>query len=270
VATGIIAVFGVWSLTVISWDAGRHATGRQIAGHIARIDARSFSLIAGRLEDTMMRGNGFLAIWSDVEPDAWTDYLHWLTREHTSERIGTTGFLAVRVFRALDVDAARVFILYELDGPEVLSSADYVSRLNAPTPWSQRIMPALGNFIRGGGRRIASAGVGQGGFIGVLALDEPPQRGTTLAAEIAALDRIAAVRVLETDRAGTAVQTREKAMRSSDRSFGALLIIEALDRDALDEAHATLRRLVPEMKLDPNVPALHCAQIFALDRTLLP
>jgi hypothetical protein len=218
----------------------------------------------------MMRGNGFLAIWSDIEPDAWTDYLHWLTREHTSERIGTAGFLAVRVFRALDIDAARVFILYELDGPEVLSSADYVGRLNAPTPWSQRIMPTLGNFIRGGGRPVTSAGVGQGGFVAVLALDEPPQHGAPLAAQIAALDRIAAVRLLVTDRAGTAVQTREKAMRSNDRSFGALLIIEALDRNALEEALAALRRHAPEMKVDPNVPTLHYAQIFALDRTLLP
>ena len=218
----------------------------------------------------MMRGNGFLAIWSDVEADGWTDYLHWLTREHTSERIGTPGFLAVRVFRALDIDAARVFILYELDGPDVLSGADYLSRLNAPTSWSQRIMPTLGNFIRGGGRPVASAGVGEGGFIGVLALDEAPQDRAQLVEEIAALDRIAAVRVLETDRAGTAVQTREKAMRSRDRSFGALLIIEALDRDALDDALAALRQRAPELKLDPNVSTLHYAQIFALDRTLLP
>ena len=41
-------------------------------------------------------------------------------------------------------------------------------------------------------------------------------------------DRIAAVRVLQTDRAGTAVQTREKAMRGDDLSFAGLLIIEAL------------------------------------------
>jgi hypothetical protein len=174
------------------------------------------------------------------------------------------------VFRALDIDAARVFIFYELEGPEVLSSADYVGRLNAPTPWSQRIIPTLGNFIRGGGRPVTTAGVGQGGFVGVLALDEPPQQGAPLAARIAALDRIAAVRLLVTDRAGTAVQTREKATRSNDRSFGALLIIEALDRDALDEALAAVRQHAPEMKLDPNVPTLHYAQIFALDRTLLP
>ena len=39
-----------------------------------------------------MRGAGFLAIWSDVEPDHLTDYRHWLTREHTTERVTTKGF----------------------------------------------------------------------------------------------------------------------------------------------------------------------------------
>ena len=32
-------------------------------------------------------------------------------------------------------------------------------RLNAPTPWSQRIMPKLGNFMRGGGIMVALQGV---------------------------------------------------------------------------------------------------------------
>jgi hypothetical protein len=214
-----------------------------------------------------MRGNGFLAIWSDIEADKLTDYLHWLTREHTSERIGTSGFLAVRVFRALGLEGARVFILYELDGSEVLNNPDYLSRLNAPTAWSQRIMPTLGNFIRGGGRLIASAGIGQGGVIGVLAVEEAPADSSQLAAETAALDRIAAVRVLQTDQAGTAVQTREKAMRSDDRSFGGLLIVEALDRNALEDALASLRGRIPASTLDPTVPGLHYTQIFALDRS---
>ena len=48
-----------------------------------------------------MRGAGFLAIWSDVEGAHLTDYRHWLTREHTTERVTTKGFLASRVFRAV-------------------------------------------------------------------------------------------------------------------------------------------------------------------------
>ena len=54
-----------------------------------------------------MRGAGFLAIWSDVERANLTDYRHWLTREHTTERVTTKGFLASRVFRADRADAKK-------------------------------------------------------------------------------------------------------------------------------------------------------------------
>ena len=121
-----------------------------------------------------MRGAGFLAIWSDVEPDHLTDYRHWLTREHTTERVTTKGFLGVRVFRAARTDIARFFILYELEAPEVLDGPAYLARLNAPTPWSQRTMPRLGNFIRGGGVMTARAGRGEGSTIAALRIERLP------------------------------------------------------------------------------------------------
>jgi hypothetical protein len=120
-----------------------------------------------------MRGAGFLAIWSDVEPDHLTDYRHWLTREHTTERVTTRGFLGVRVFRATRADINRFFILYELESPEVLDGPAYLARLNAPTPWSQRTMPRLGNFIRGGGVMTARAGRGEGSTIAALRIERP-------------------------------------------------------------------------------------------------
>ena len=121
-----------------------------------------------------MRGAGFLAIWSDVEPDNLTDYRHWLTREHTTERVTTKGFLGVRVFRATRADINRFFILYELEAPEVLDGPAYLARLNAPTPWSQRIMPQLGNFMRGGGVMAARAGRGEGATIVALRIEQLP------------------------------------------------------------------------------------------------
>src|SRR5205085_12602595 len=96
-----------------------------------------------------MRGAGFLAIWSDVEPKHLTDYRHWLTREHTTERVTTKGFLASRVFRAVRADIERFFILSALETPDVLDVPAYLARLNAPTARSRRIMPKLGNFLRG-------------------------------------------------------------------------------------------------------------------------
>jgi len=64
------------------------------------------------------------------------------------------------VFQAVRADIERFFILYELETPEVLDGPAYLARLNAPTSWSQRIMPKLANFVRGGGVVTARGGAG--------------------------------------------------------------------------------------------------------------
>jgi len=102
--------------------------------------------------------NGFLAIWSDISPENETDYLHWFSREHALERLSVPGFHSVRMFRALDIPERRYFILYCLENAGVVSSEAYLQRLNRPTPWSQRIMPLLGNFgAAAAGRRRRGA-----------------------------------------------------------------------------------------------------------------
>ena len=194
-----------------------------------------------------MRGAGFLAIWSDVEPDHLTDYRHWLTREHTTERVTTRGFLGVRVFRAVRNDIARFFILYELENPEVLDGPAYLARLNAPTPWSQRTMPRLGNFIRGGGVMTARAGRGEGATIAALRVERLPPKPQAFSDAIAALDGVAAVQIGTTDLARPSVPTVEKGMRKDEGIFAGLLIIEALDETALRGAWREAVKLAPDV-----------------------
>jgi hypothetical protein len=169
-----------------------------------------------------MQGAGYLAIWSDLTPEDETDWAHWITREHAAERVGVNGFLACRIFRAIGMAVNRYFILYELENDNVVGNPDYLARLNAPTPWSQRIMPKLGGFARGGGRIAASAGIGQGGIVAPLRLDAAPAfDAAKVTAELAGLDRIIAARVLLTDVAQTSIKTNEKGMRANDDSFAA-------------------------------------------------
>jgi hypothetical protein len=188
-----------------------------------------------------MTDGGFLAIWSDVTRERETDYLHWLTREHTSERLSVDGFLAVNVYRARRPDVCRYFIHYELASPAVLASNAYLERLNAPTPWTQRVMPTLGNFVRGGGRVVARTGRGHGC---VLAVIKPDLRlsgaDPSLVERIAASDRIVAARWLETDADLTNIVTRERRMRARDDSFACLVLIDGLDEASVtagSEAH---------------------------------
>jgi hypothetical protein len=188
-----------------------------------------------RGQEQLVTGRGFLAIWSDVRIEQETDYLHWLTREHTSERLGVDGFLRVRVYRSLEADVRRYFIHYELRSPNVVGSPAYLARLNKPTPWSQRIMPILGNFVRGGGRVLARAGIGEGAFLaalklhGLAAIDGP----AALVANIVTKDCIVAAELLETDAKQSSIQTREKSLREHDESFAGLLLVEGLNEASL-------------------------------------
>lgn len=208
-----------------------------------------------------MHGAGYLAIWSDLTPEDETDWAHWMTREHAAERVGINGFLACRIFRAIGTAVNRYFILYELENDKVVGSPDYLARLNAPTPWSQRIMPKLGNFARGGGRLAAAAGIGQGGIVAPLRLDTAPSLdASAIVAELARLDRIVAARVLLTDAAQTSIKTNEKGLRANDGSFAALVLIEGLDETAVRGA---LDRLRARLRSDDH-PALDALPLYRL------
>jgi hypothetical protein len=213
-----------------------------------------------------MSGRGFLAIWSDIDAVAETDYLHWMTREHAIERVSIPGFLGMRLFRALQGDVRRYFILYELETPDVLGGAAYLARLNSPTLWSQRIMPQLQNFIRGGGSVAAASGAGLGGFVTAQAFEDiAALDGTALVTACAREERISSARLLATDHAQTAIQTREKDMRTQDSSFDGLLLIEGVDEAAVKTAASNLAARAPKL----NAPAPIYTTIFALDRRLL-
>ena len=218
-----------------------------------------------------MHGSGFLAIWSDLPPEDETDWAHWMTREHSIERVKIEGFLLCRIFRALDTTVNRYFILYDLEKPDIVGGAEYLRRLDAPTPWSQRIMPRLRNFARGGGRVIASAGIGQGGLMATVRLDTRPEwEADALCRELAGTDRVAAARVMVTDAVQTSIQTREKSMRSKDGTFAALLVIEGFDETSVRNALRRLPSLAPQLncRLIEELPLY--ALCFTLDRRLLP
>jgi hypothetical protein len=144
------------------------------------------------------------------------------------------GFLGVRLFRACLEDERRYFILYRLAEPGVVASEAYLARLNAPTEWSSRVMPNLRNFVRAGGRVVAEVGLGHGGVVLPM-----PCASTDLVAastdlrKIVAVDRVVSARLLEADRTGSSLPTKEKAMRTGDASFEALVLVEALDAEAL-------------------------------------
>ena len=80
--------------------------------------------------------------------------------------------------------------------------------------------------------------------------------------EIVATERVVSARLLETDSDGSSLGTTEKSMRSGDRSFEALLLIEALDDVGLRASTGVLRN---GLRIGDKDDAYD--QVFALERS---
>ena len=67
--------------------------------------------------------------------------------EHLPERLGLPGFVAARRYEA-ETGSPRFFTSYDVESVEVLSSADYLARLAAPSPLTREVMANFRNMTR--------------------------------------------------------------------------------------------------------------------------
>jgi hypothetical protein len=136
-------------------------------------------------------------------------------------------------------------MLYELDNADVMASPGYLERLNNPTPWTQRIMPTLEQFRRGGGSILAQGGNpdGHGGHVAIARFEDAlPDRlvaeeGLAWVNALAQVDWVVNTQIMSVKNDATAIATQEKSMRrSSEGEFAGLLLVESLDAGSLDRA----------------------------------
>ncbi len=92
-------------------------------------------------------GQAVLAMWWEVSPEYRAELEHWHAHEHFPERLALPGFRRASRWTAVD-GGEGFFVMYELDDHAVLASAPYVARLNAPSPWSTRMMPLHRGMVR--------------------------------------------------------------------------------------------------------------------------
>lgn len=121
---------------------------------------------------------GMLAIWHDVAPSHAAAVREWYGREHHCERLAIPGFRAVRRFDRVSGTGADVFAAYRVESPDVLRSAAYLARVNAPSEWTRDVMRHFRRMSRTVCSVSAQAGRAEGGYVATLAsadgsLDEP-------------------------------------------------------------------------------------------------
>lgn len=104
-----------------------------------------------------LSGQGAIAMWWDIAPAHKAEFEDWHTHEHFPERMGIPGFQRGSRWTAAD-GGEGYFVMYELQAYETLASPAYLARLNAPSPWSARMMPHHRNMVRSQCRVLESCG----------------------------------------------------------------------------------------------------------------
>lgn len=185
---------------------------------------------------------GALAIWHDVEPEAEAMVNDWYNRQHHPERVGVPGFLSARRYAAVS-GAPKYFILYATRGVPVLTSPDYLERLDHPTEWTRRVMPHFRNMTRTVCRLVLRLGLGEGGAAGAWRLAAQPGHDEALMGwlraealpTIAGLPGIVSLMLLRGDPGASGLSSRERKLRAgSDHLADIVVVVTGNDPQAIE------------------------------------
>lgn len=195
---------------------------------------------------------GILAIWHDVIPDYMSKVLAWYNAEHHFERLAVPGFISVRRYHAVQGNPA-LFIRYETRNVGVLSSEEYLARLNNPTPWTLQSQPRFLNNSRTVCVRKSRVGQAEGGYAVTMRIDAQGDETAstdwdwkTVSDILINKDSVVGVELWDADRGRSTIATREKQLRrGEDRYVGSVIVVHATDRDGANEALNTLLSVLP-------------------------
>lgn len=180
----------------------------------------------------IVRGNGFMGFWSNIDPTYQLTYQKWHNCEHMPERVSIPGFIEGRRYRSSD-DTSEFFMCYVTQAPEVLRSESYLAALNRPTPWTQEALTRFLNPRRTLFRCVATAGTGGAyrPYLGLMRFDQPDEAETLAERLLAPLARYAdcAGAMFEMDVDASEIMTAERKIYSGGPSRQRyLLALEAM------------------------------------------
>jgi hypothetical protein len=187
-------------------------------------------------------GKAAIAMWWDIRPEQRSEFGDWHSREHFPERMSIPGFRRGSRWTST-LDAEGFFVLYELDHYETLTSKGYLDRLNAPTPWSTKMMPHHLNMVRSQCRVAASFGGGVAASLATIRLSPETAKEDGLHAvlvetlrELASNSGLTGAHLLITDAPKTSAPTTEQQIRGSDGAADWIVLLSGYDPETLEAA----------------------------------
>jgi hypothetical protein len=181
---------------------------------------------------------GMLLIWHDVVPGQAQAVREWYDKEHHFERLDIPGFLEVRRFERVFGTGAEVLGAYRVAAPDVLRSAAYRARVEAPTAWTRESMLHFRHMSRTVCTTTVRAGRAQGGHVAALASSGGNSPDLSATCE-RLLKRPGVLRVTalhaESPAFATTTATAEQALRGGpDAQVAWALLIDAVGPDAAE------------------------------------
>jgi hypothetical protein len=195
----------------------------------------------------MLAGEGAIAIWNGISDEGREDFYAWHLSEHMPERVGIPGFVRGRRYRAANLETQpEFFTLYETLTFEVTQGADYLNRLNAPTPWTKRATAHFKTTSRSLTRVIASVGPGSGGALLTLRFDVSEEKSESeklalITRKVAQLPEVTGAHILKGDDEASNTKTAEsKDRKDIEQPPRWVMLLEACSPEALTDARTLL------------------------------
>ena len=189
-------------------------------------------------------GKAAVAMWWSVRSEQRTEFGDWHSHEHFPERMSIPGFRRGSRWTST-TDAESFFVLYELAQYDVLTSKGYLDRLNAPTPWSTKMMPHHLGMVRSQCRIVASFGGGVATSLATIRLSPDTGRAVALQARLsetlgalAQKPGLTGAHLLFTDTPRTSAPTTEQQIRGKDGAADWIVLLSGYDADAVEDVIA--------------------------------
>jgi hypothetical protein len=184
-------------------------------------------------------GKAAVAMWWTIRAEQRAEFGDWHSHEHFPERMSVPGFRRGSRWTS-DSDAEGFFVLYELEQYETLTSKGYLDRLNAPTPWSTKMMPHHLNMVRSQCRIAASFGGGVARALATIRLSAGSGQAESLKAALVAALReqaskpgLTGAHLLITDTPQTGSRTTEQQIRGADTVADWIVLLSGYDADVV-------------------------------------
>jgi len=162
-------------------------------------------------------------VWNDVAEQGREQFYEWHDKEHIPERLAIPGFRRGRRYRKPG-HSPEWLTMYEADDLGVVTSPEYLERLNSPTPGTAEALQYFRNTSRAVCRIVCSLGSSSGGHMLAMRLGVPGAQSDAMCEYLSmevfpralALNGVVACHLYAADQDASHLRTAESNTREFD------------------------------------------------------